>query len=64
MDKQNSVYPCFEMVDAPIYYAVLYESVTKAINDIEHCNYGAALESLKHAQATSRSAYLGQKERG
>ena len=52
-----------EMVDAPLYYSFLYRAVGKAINDIEHCNYGAALESLKHAQATSRSAYLGQKER-
>ena len=53
-----------DMVDAPMYYTYLYRAVGKAINDIEHCNYGAALESLKIAQATSRSAYLGQKERG
>ena len=53
-----------EIVDAPMYYTYLYRAVGKAINDIEHCNYGAALESLKHAQATSRSAYLGQIERG
>ena len=53
-----------EIVDAPMYFSYLYRAVGKAINDIEHCNYGAALESLKHAQATSHSAYLGQKERG
>ena len=53
-----------ELVDAPMYYTYLYRADGKAINDIEHFNYGAALESLKHAQATSRSAYLGQKERG
>ena len=53
-----------ELVDAPMYYTYLYRAVGKAINDIEHCNYGAALESLKLAQATSRSAYLVQKERG
>lgn len=52
-----------EMVDAPMYYTYLYRAVGKAINDIEHCNYGAALESLKNAQATSRNAYLKQKER-
>ena len=52
-----------EIADAPMYFSYLYRAVGKAINDIEHCNYGAALESLKHAQATSRSAYLGQKER-
>lgn len=53
-----------ELVDAPMYFSYLYRAVGKAINDIEHCNYGAALESLKQAQAASRSAYLGQKERG
>ena len=53
-----------ELVDAPMYYTYLYRAVGKAINDIEHCNYGAALDSLKNAQTTSRNAYLGQKERG
>lgn len=53
-----------EIVDAPMYYTYLYRAVGKAINDIEHFNYGAALESLKLAQDSSRSAYLGQKERG
>ena len=53
-----------EIADAPLYYAYLYRAVGKAINDIEHCNYGAALESLKDAQAVSRKNYLVQKERG
>lgn len=53
-----------EVIDAPMYYAYLYRAVGKAINDIEHCNYGAALESLKDAQAASRSNYLAQKKQG
>ena len=53
-----------ELVDAPIYFAYLYRAVGKAISDIEHCNYGAALESLKLAQAASRNTYLSQKKQG
>lgn len=53
-----------ELADAPMYFSYLFRAVGKAINDIEHCNYGAALESLKSAQATSRNAYLRQKKRG
>lgn len=53
-----------ELVDAPLYYSFLYRAVGKAINDIEHCNYGAALESLKLAQDSSRNMYLAQKKQG
>lgn len=53
-----------DMVDAPMYYTYLYRAVGKAINDIEHCNYGAALESLKLAQDSSRNMYLRQKKQG
>ena len=53
-----------EIVDAPMYFSYLYRAVGKAINDIEHCNYGAALESLKNAKDTARNAYLREKRRG
>ena len=53
-----------EMVDAPMYYTYLYRAVGKAINDIEHLNYGAALESLKLAQDSSRNMYQAQKKQG
>ena len=53
-----------ELVDAPMYFSYLYRAVGKAINDIEHFNYGAALESLKNAKAISHNAYLKQKEQG
>ena len=53
-----------ELVDAPMYYTYLYRAVGKAINDIEHFNYGAALESLKLAQDSSRNMYLAQKKQG
>ena len=50
-----------ELVDAPMYFSYLHRAVCKAINDIEHCNYGMALDSLKMAQASSRNMYLAQK---
>lgn len=52
-----------ELVDAPMYFSYLYRAVGKAINDIEHCNYGAALESLKNAQKSSLNSYLQSKEK-
>ena len=64
MNRQGSVYPELEMIDAPMYYAILYEAVKKAINAIEHQNYGIALESLREAQTASRNVYLSRKERG
>ncbi len=53
-----------ELIDAPMYFSCLHRAVVKAINDIEHCNYGTALESLKLAQNSSRDMYLAQKKRG
>ena len=53
-----------ELMDAPMYFSYLYRAVGKTINDIEHFNYGAALESLKLAQDSSRNMYLAQKKQG
>lgn len=56
------IYPIFEIANAPAYYRVLYDAVTKAIKDIEELNFGAAKKTLETMQDISFKAYLIKKE--
>ncbi|MDO4810813.1 MAG: hypothetical protein Q3985_02590 [Eubacteriales bacterium] len=50
--------------ECPLYYAMLYDAVTKAIDALQHQNYGTALETLSLIQESSLAVYRKSKEDG
>lgn len=52
----------FDTSGAPIYFRMLYQTVTNAIRAMEQQNYGIALDTLRQGEKTARNSYLHTKD--
>ena len=61
MEKMEHMYS-FDTSGAPIYFRMLYQTVTNTIQAMEQQNYGIALDTLVQGERTARNSYLLTKD--